>query len=811
MWRQLRRTPGFTGVAVLTLALGIGANTAFFGLIDAILWRPLRGIELPDAYEIYVQRPGHTRVQGNRFELNYRILTRAQLDYLKSLPEIGVLAVAGVNGRRVIAQTPTEAGRLSLEVTFGDYAGVRSLRPILGQLTGLQNDGAQAGPRVVISERLWRSWFRGDRNAVGRDTLRINRRTFTIAGVLPRSQSFRGVDVWVAAETWHSVEPEISESFGSAQVRFRPGSESARLRAVIDHALASGPTPPPTEFKTRLVNMRPSQAGPSARTMTWVVLGLSALVLLAACANLANMLYARASQRSGEIAVRMSLGAASSHVFRLFLYESGVIAGMAAITGAVLAWLSLRYVNDALPGATLDRYTGMSVDITPDWRVFAYAAVAGAFAAVLVGSLTAWRGSRTPPLRMLGGSGISDSTRAGNRWLRTGLVAVQVSSAVILLLGTGVFLIRGFEKPRVDLLFDTSRLATAQLEFDPASFNPTELSDALLKIGQAVEHLKGIEAGAITDGMFGGSYAPAKEMMNLVAEDEFLPPGTVSRSRLLTGVQAAVSPRFLDVLGLKILSGRNLQPTDIEGAPEVTILSESAARTLWPAEDPLGKRVKLAGDKRWFTVVGTFEDPTAAGTTGGKCAGCVALSSYAQKPAREWLVVVRAPAPGVAIQQVRPAVDAINPDVPVFNATIADRSIFNTTNSNTAFYGLLGSLGLVALLIAALGVYGVISYSVSRRTREFGIRLALGATPKRIVRAVLDDAVHLVLIGLLPGVLLASWATRMVESGIVNLIPNDIPTWVAVPILVLMIGVFAAWIPARRASRVNPIVALRHL
>jgi ABC-type antimicrobial peptide transport system permease subunit len=299
--------------------------------------------------------------------------------------------------------------------------------------------------------------------------------------------------------------------------------------------------------------------------------------------------------------------------------------------------------------------------------------------------------------------------------------------------------------------------------------------------------------------------------MNLVAEDEFL-PGTVSRSRLATGVQAAVSSRFLDVLGLKLLSGRNLRPTDVDGAPEVVLLSQSAARKVWPDSDPLGKRVKLQGDRRWFTVVGTFEDPMRQGSdVTPTFSQYVALTSWAQMPSRNWLVVLRANTPGVAIRQVRPAVDAINPDVPVYNASVADQSIFAESNAAGAFSGLVGTLGLIALAIAALGVYGVISYSVSRRTREFGIRLALGATPSRILRAVVDDAVHLVLVGLLPGVLLASWATRTLESQIIRLMPNDISTWVVVPILILVIGVVAAWIPARRASRVDPNVALRDL
>jgi predicted permease len=812
-WRQLRRTPSFTAVAVITLALGIGTNTTFFGLIDAAIWRPGRALDFSDQYNVYLQRPHKPRAR-QPFELNVRVPTNAQIDYLKSRPELGILAATEIFRHHVVAQTSSEAGRLTLDAVEGDYAGVTRMRPLHGQLAGLENNGAQAGRQVVISERLWRTWFRADVAAVGRDTIRINRQTFTIAGVASLAQSHEGVDLWMASQSWRIVEPHPKPSpfpmLGSVQLRFRPGSEPTRLRPMIDQALASGPTPPPEEFKAQLWELRPVQASAYLKLMTKIVIALSAVVLLAACANLANMLYARAAQRSGEIAVRVSLGAGSGRIFRLFLIESGLIAGLAALSGALVAWLALRYVVMVLPGATIDRYTRAPVDVSPDWRVFAYAVGAGALATLIVGGLTAWRGSRTPPLRMLGGSGIADSTRAGNRWLRTVLVDVQVSAALILLLGTGLYLIRGLDKTQLAMTFQTDQLATAQIEFDSDRFNPTDVSVLLQRILDSVERFEGIEAGAITDGMFGGLYARPRQLMNLVAENEFI-PGTVSRSKMATGLQAAVSPRFLDVLGLKLLKGRNLQPTDVEGAPEVTLLSASAAQRLWPGEDPLGRRVKLAGDKRWFTVVGTFEDPQRSVTGDTFCAGCVALSSWSQTKGRQWLVVLRSKAPGTAIQQVRPAVDAINQDVPVLNATIADHSIFNITNAATAFSGLVGSLGFIALAIAALGVYGVISYSVSRRTREFGIRLALGATPKQILKAVLDDAVHLVLVGLLPGVLLASWATRTLESQIIMLMPNEISTWAAVPILILVIGVFAAWIPARRASRVNPIVALRHL
>jgi len=811
-WRQLRRTPGFTLVAVITLALGIGANTTFFGLIDAAIWRPMRALTLADTYDFYVTRPMRPGVPGQRpsFAPTWRTLTVRDLEFLRSQPALGILAMTLVGSRQVTAQTPFEAGRLSMEVVEGDYAGVTRMRPIAGRLVGLENDGPTAGLNVVISERLWRSWFRGNRDVVGRDTINIDRQVFTVAGVAPAAQSFRGTDLWMAAQSWRVTGAPLDDGFLTSQVRLREGTEPKRLREMIDRALAAGPNPPPVEFKAQLEVPMSARAQQYMSRMTWLVLGLSGLVLLAACANLANMLYARAAQRAGEIGVRLALGANAARVFRLFLLEAAIIAGLAAAAGVGLALVGLRYISDVLPGVSQDRYTRLPiVDVSPDWRVFAYAVIAAAVAALSVGGMTAWRGSRTPPLRLFSSSGVAQSTGTRGKWLRTALVAVQVSAAVVLLLGTGLYLVRSIEQTPGSPTFQTNRLATAQIDLPSDRFNVTQAPDVLGRILTAVERLEGIEAGAISDGMFGGDYARPKRMQNLVAENESL-PGVVSRNRLATGVQAAVSPGFLDVLGLKVLSGRNLRPTDVSGAPEVVMISQSTARKVWPDLDPLGRRVQIEGDRRWFTVVGIFEDPMREDALpSSRCHACVALTSWAQMSGRQWLVVLRSSAPGAAIRQVRPAVDAISTDVPVMNASVADRSIFGNMHVASAFSVLTGTLGLVALLIAALGIYGVISYSVSRRTREFGIRLALGATPSQIVRSVIDDAVHLVLVGLLPGVLLASWATRVLEANILSLMPNDIPTWAVVPILILVVGVFAGWIPARRASRVDPNVALR--
>ncbi|HEX5215277.1 MAG TPA: ABC transporter permease [Vicinamibacterales bacterium] len=812
--RQLRRTPNFTAVAILTLALGIGANTTFYALTDAIFWRPFRQMRIARVYDVNLVRPARQFVPGQPLGQLWRFkaLTDDQLAHVAADPAHGIIATASVSDAFVVLQTPKGAVGVVVTITRGNYAAVYGMQPLIGQLSGLGTDGAQAGLVVVISEAVWRNVFQNDPAIVGRETLRLNGRPFTVAGVARREQSPFGSDIWVSSESWRSPgDGPGATRLSASLVRLRTGVEPARITPMIDASLAAGPTPPAAEFKTMITTgSGPRSYGTQVATYATVLIGLSTLVLLAACANLANMLYARAAQRTGEIAVRMSLGAGTARIFRLFLLEAALVAAAAAGLGVAMALATLRWVRSELPNSSaLERFR-MPFELTPDWRIFAWALAAGALSAVVVGGLTAWRGSRTPPLRMFGASGIAMSTPARGKWLRTLMVAVQVSAAVILLLGTGLYLVRAVTTPRAKLNFDTSPLATAQLTFDER-FSNNEVVEIMASVLDRVGKIDGVDHAAIADGLIGGSYSGGKPLRNLVAEDESM-PGQMSGWRRLEGQQAAVSSDFLKTIGVELLRGRAINPNDGDGAPEVVMLSRSAVESVWPGLDPIGRRVRLGSDPRWFTVVGVFADPARKSTdTKWSCDACVAFTPWAQKPGRSWLIVLRASAPAAAAEQVVRAVASVNEDVPVFNPSVAARSIFVPADPRGLAAQLVGGLGLLSLAIAALGVYGVISYSVSRRTREFGIRLALGATPRGILRAVLDDAVHLLLIGLLPGVLLASWSTRVLEASIVSLMPNDIPTWAAVPIIVMAIGVFAAYIPARRAARVDPNVALRDL
>jgi putative ABC transport system permease protein len=812
--RRLRRTPGFTGTAVVTLALGIAASTTVFSVANAVVFKPQRALQSNDVHSLWLFNPSQ-RGGGQLTDVHREALSHGKL------PGIG--AIAGAQYRWALVRSQLAAAELSIEVVTGDYNGVFDLRPAIGQ--GLDTSDAPAlGPHVVISDRLWRQWYRADPSIVGKERLKISGVRFLVVGVAPPDfVGAFGAEVWVPRSVWQFT---IDGSRTQAPAR-SPGSTTSmptfavlttrgdpgRLSMAATRALASSSEPPREGFAVYFTSVAEEirQARSGDRSLGLLIVALSSLVLFAACANLANMLYARGAQRSGEVAVRNALGGSTARVFRLFFAETALVSVTASVLGLGLTVAALHLVGASFPALRAGRFLTASPDFTPDWMTFAYAAAAGSLAALLVGGATAWRASRIAPMRAFGSSGITASSTPRGRWLRTGLVSVQVSTAVILMLGTSLYLVEAIKGFETNLEFDFDRLATARVDLGLHDYNPTRGRSFFDRVIAQAQQLPDIEVAALATGLPGAAAFGAQSLQNLVAEDE-ANPGQLSTWRLLTGFQAGVSPGFLDTLALRLVRGRNFTVHDRDGAPRVVMLSESAARSLWPTADPIGKRVRLGTDPDWYTVVGIFQDAQRNRTdTSWMCSACLALYPYEQRYNGRMVLVVRSDAAGTAAEQARMVFNAVDDDVAVFDAGPAATSAYSSVTPKRALSTLVGSLGLVSLLIAALGVYGVISYSVSRRLREFGIRLALGATPRQIVKSVVDDGVHLILVGLVPGVLIASWATRLLEWRVVRLMPNDIPTWAAVPIFIMVIGLVAAYIPARRASRVNPNAALREL
>jgi predicted permease len=522
------------------------------------------------------------------------------------------------------------------------------------------------------------------------------------------------------------------------------------------------------------------------------------------------MIYARGLSRSSEVAVRLSLGAGRWRVLRLFLAESVLFAIGATAVGAVLASASLRLFGAALP-AIVTGARRAAVDFTPDAAVFGSALSAGAVGAIVIGLLTGWRAIRGTSARMLATAAKTSDLTPHDGRTRTALVAVQITAAVVLVIVAGLYLQNGPTVPDRKLGFDTTHVVTGRIVMDPRLDNATRrdvFADRLLTAARTLPAIEGVALAATIPAGVAGA-APSR--VTLSADDGH---GIANaHPKRLTAMYSAVSPGFFGAIGLRLLRGRDFGPSDAPGQPGVIILSRSAADELWPGEDPIGK-VMVFNRGLAPTVVGVSEDPIVEDSesplwqAANYCFVPLAQRADIVTSAARFLVF-RSAAPEAAIDAMQAAVHAIDEDIALVNLAPLDRTMFESYAPQRAVRLLMSAVSALALGIALLGVYGVITYFVTARTREFGIRMALGATPRAIVKLVVDHAIHIVLVGLLVGVFVASVTTRIVEHEVFRTMPNGLATWIVVPLLVLATGVAAGFLPARRAAAVDPNVSLR--
>ena len=814
-WRRLLRTPAFTGVAVLTLALGIAATTTFFSIVDAVAFRPI-GIAALERI-LVVKVIDRTKASGPLAALA-AMMTRLTFDDLHALEKRtldGVTAVAGVERSSLLVQTPGRAEFDTAERVSGGYQQVFDLQAAAGRWISQEDNESEAGARVaVIGHRLWREWFHADPAVVGKATLKVAREPYTIVGVAPAD--FHGVtlttDVWIPAGKQTPVPVVIrgAQVLRSASamlfLRTSPRAPADRIQEQVRAALGK-------ETPVQTVQLGPARDAlyfGSIRSIAWAVLAFGALVFVAACANLGNMTYARGTQRAAEIGVRLSLGASRGAIFRMFVAEAAVVAGLAATLGLTLSVLVLLKFEGLFPALRFDRYTRFSFDVAPSYRTFVFAATLGALATISVGFATAWRLSRQSVARSVAGASTGVISVVRGQRTRTTLVAVQVTAALLLLLEAGLFIENTSKAMDRRVHYDTTALTSARIHLSARDYSESAGRAFYDQLLAAASQLPGVEAAAMADGIPGATDpAPRFGMSGLVADD---PPRAVSGLPHRYDVYSIhASPNFLRTAGIALTRGRDLIPADAEGAM-VALISDSAADALWPNQDPLGRQVKCCGYRASLTVVGTFADPVSSNDDAPQTrpSNFVVLPIF-QVSGVDPLVVVRSKTPIAQIEALRGAIGAVDPDAPVFEVSTVDDILLNGVAGQRAIRWLFTTLGALALAIALLGIYGVVTYFVSQRTREFGVRMALGATPRNVLKMVLDYTIHVMLVGLLPAVFIASVGTRLLEHNLMNLMPNSIAAWVQTPIAMLLTGVLAGLVPARRAARVDPNVALREL
>ena len=810
LWNDLRyaarlliKSPAFTVVAVATLALGIGANTAIFSVVDAALLSPL---PFPASDRLVLLSSTVQRDSIERRGLSYPDFRdmRARVQTLD-----GIAAFSAESFTLSAQDAP--ARRIEGEVASAGYFDLLGAEPIAGRAyTQKEDDERDAHAVAVISHAFWQRQFGGARSAVG-STITLNDRQFTVIGVTP--QGFKGMDddteVWIpmgmlaVAESARTYDQRGSR-WHDAVGRTKPGITLQQANAdVTTIARQLEQTYPDTNAKygAAAFSLKDETVG-SLRPLLLTMLGAVAFVLLIACVNLANLLLARASTRQRETAIRAALGANRRRLIRQFVAEGLLLSMLGGAAGMLVAVWSVDGFIRLAPA-------GLPSFVQPhmDWKVLAFVIALTCGAGLLVGLLPALQGSRADLNDVLkdgmrGSSGGRERAR-----VRSILVVAEVALSLLLLVGAGLMVRSFLNLQRVDVGFRADRAATLRFAL-PDKYQGPQVAQAVSDLLTRLIAVPGIQHVAVgTDAPFSGGSSAT-----------IVVPEAVDRGGPDSGIrvyQHAVTPGFFAALGVPLQAGRDFDAHDGQGATAVAIVSRRFAAKAWPGADPIGRRFRVGRNPAPdpITVVGVAPDMRYRSLTVN-----VSLNPedpdlyfpFAQRPSRTLSIVASTSGRSSAmVGAVRDAVHAFDRDVPTFG----ERPFTDLIAARTASFRLsafvMSFFGLVALLLAGIGVYGLINYSVMQRRQEMGVRLALGAGRREIYGLVLKDAARLTVAGLIIGVAAALPAARLISTQLYGVTANDPATYAAIITLLLTVALGATLLPARRAARVDPMVALR--
>jgi len=795
--RTFRKAPGFTFVAVLTLALGIGANSAIFSLVNSILLRPL-----PYAQPERLVTSNDSFPQGALAALRARLKTMEVAGYLE-----------GQNLNLTGLGQPERVYGTSVSANFFSVLGANAER---GRIFVDGEDQPGKDDVVILSHELWQTKFGGDPNIIGRSiTLEgIDRR---ILGVMPQTFRFGSprTQFWVPL---HLDSRSVGAYWGGGFMpligRLRPGAtlEQARneLYATVPQVRTMFPWRMPDALWSgaKLIPLQEGLVGNVSETLL-ILLGAIALVLLIACANVANLLLARAAVRQREMAVRSTLGGSRSRICRQLLTESLLLATCGATLGLLLALAGVAWLKTILPADT-----PRLASVTIDWRVVAFTAAVAILTSVIFGLTPALYASRVDFAESLKTGGQQATAASAGRRLRSVLAIAEVAIAVVLVIGAGLLARSLWQLAHVNPGFRAESVVTARItpndNFCAVFARCSNFFNGLLAQTRA---LPGVEDAALTNvlplgGLMGG-YA---------ADVEGHPRNPSEPAPVLW--ESVVTPDYFRIMGVPLLRGRLFTPADsAPGATHVTIVTSSTVKKFWPNEDPLGKHVKRTWMGDWITVIGVVGDVneySMASRLPEYVDGAV-YDPYGNdvgpgglQPREFTLVVKMAGSAGNFADELRKTVSSLNADVPVTEVATLGTIVSGSLNAPRSTMSLFAIFAALALALGAIGIYGVVSYSVAQRTAEFGMRMALGAQKRDILRLILSHAGRIALIGVAIGLAGAFAATRLMASLLYGISASDPLTFAAVAILLAGVTLAASYIPARRAMKVDPMVALRY-
>jgi putative ABC transport system permease protein len=801
--RTLTKKPGFACVTVLTLALGIGANAAIFSAVQAVLLRPMpfpQPERLVSVFSTSIKQPD---LPGGTVSPPDFVDWRAQS---RSFVELAAMdgGSSAWSGTGPAEQVP------SASVTGGFFT-VLGVPAVHGRTLTKEDDPTNAPNVVVISHRLWTRRFAGDPGVLGRP-MTLDGSDYRIAGIMPEGFAYPlQTELWVPLRfSADTLATQRGAQYLDVIGRLRDGVTLEAARAEM-HAVAQRQQREfPNTNDTKAISihgLRDALVGEMRRPML-VLLGAVGFVLLIVCVNVANLVLTRTLGRTRELAIRAALGAGQRRLINGLLVESVVLAVLGGVAGLLMAQGAASLI------ASLDTNLGIPLldQTRVDGVVLAFAAGVSLLAAVLFGTLPAWHTSRRLDVsrRIREDSSTVTGDRERQR-LRGGLIIVETSLAVVLLVGAGLLMRSFLEMASVDLGFDSTRVQTFNMTM-PGTKYPTPASRArfveelLARIGS---HPDVESSGAI----FGLPLSDFRYSISTSTLDgRQLPNDEQNAKTLLIRV---ASHGYFRTLGIPIIRGRDFGTSDRLGTTPVVIVNETAARRLWPGEDALGhhlaigSRMSQGGDRAGGTVVGIARDLHDFGPVAQVRPTLYLV--HAQVPMNFITVVAKARRdPQLLVEPMRAALADLDSDIPMYRVRTMEQFVSQAVAQPRLYMLLLGLFAGAAVLLAAIGIYGVLAHAVSQRTREIGIRLALGAARAQVVRMVVVHAGRLALSGLTLGLVLAALASRLLESLLFGVPPVDAVTYGSVAVGLLGIALLAAWLPARRASRISPLKALRY-
>jgi predicted permease len=814
--RMLWKQPGFTLIVALTLSLGIGANGVIFSLVNALLLRPLPVEKPEELAAVYTSDFSSVDFGASSYPdyVDFRDRNRVFAGLVAyQMPQPLSLSIDGTN-ERVFG-----------EIVSGNYFSALGLKPSLGR-GFLPEEDRTPGERAVavISHKFWQTRFGGDPATVGR-SVKLNGHPFTIVGVAPEKYAglLRGfaADWWIPAMMIGQAVPgsnNLTERGGRSFLvmgRLKPGVTLRQAQADFNSIAAQLYKEWPLHWEnirrqSRSISVTPESEArlmPDMRMPIVIFMALlltvAGLVLLIACANIANLLLARATARRKEIAIRLALGAGRWRLIRQLLTESVLLALLGGAAGLLLAGWGADLLMTFKPPLPVP----VEIDLQGDWRVFGFMSGLSLLTGIVFGLTPALAASRPDVVASLKDETGAAGTGGRRGRLRGSLVVVQVALSLMLLICAGLFLRSLRNATSIDPGFDADNLLALSMDLQLQGYDETKGRNFADQLLDRVRSLPGVVSTSLTDQLPLGLEGGARRGMTI--EGYTAQPGESTEIH-----SSFVAPDYFETLRIPLSQGRTFQRQDNANAPGVALINEAFARRYWPGQQPLGKRIQMGAvrsgvnDAPYLTVIGVAQDGKYS-TLGEEATPFIYLNLAQNFVLSPTLVVRTQGNPVDSLSAVRGEVAALDKNLPLYDVKTMRQHLGLALLPSRLAGSVLGIFGLVALTLAAAGIYGVMAYSVAQRTREIGIRMALGANARDVLGLITRQGMTLVLIGMAIGLTVALALTRLLKSLLFGVSATDAVTFTLVPLLLAAIALLACYFPARKATKVDPIVALR--